>query len=65
MNMNMTLALPKARKPTLASNVLARLRSLVAGPADRGTSVKELPLPYSFLSECECPHDCLRDHENE
>ena len=21
--------------------------------------------PYSFLSECECPDDCLRDHETE
>ena len=21
--------------------------------------------PYSFLAECECPDDCLRDHENE
>ena len=21
--------------------------------------------PYSYLSECECPDDCLRDHENE
>ena len=21
--------------------------------------------PYSFLAECECPGDCLRDHENE
>jgi hypothetical protein len=21
--------------------------------------------PYSFLSECECPDDCLRDHESE
>jgi hypothetical protein len=21
--------------------------------------------PYSFLSECECPDDCLRDHANE
>jgi hypothetical protein len=21
--------------------------------------------PYSFLEACECPHDCLRDHENE
>jgi hypothetical protein len=20
---------------------------------------------YSFLSECECPDDCLRDHETE
>jgi len=21
--------------------------------------------PYSFQSECECPDDCLRDHETE
>jgi hypothetical protein len=21
--------------------------------------------PYSFLEACDCPHDCLRDHENE
>jgi hypothetical protein len=21
--------------------------------------------PYSFLSDCECPDDCLRDHESE
>jgi hypothetical protein len=20
---------------------------------------------YSYLGECECPDDCLRDHENE
>lgn len=27
------------------------------GPVDEG--------PYSFLSECECPDTCLRDHDNE
>ena len=21
--------------------------------------------PYSYWAECECPGDCLRDHENE
>jgi len=21
--------------------------------------------PYSYTAECECPDDCLRDHENE
>jgi hypothetical protein len=21
--------------------------------------------PYSFLTECECPDDCLRDHDSE
>ena len=29
---------------------------LLAGPGRQ---------PYSYLAECECPHDCLRDHENE
>ncbi len=28
----------------------------LAEPAARG---------YSFWAECECPGDCLRDHENE
>lgn len=65
MNMNVALTLPRARKQTLGSLVLSRLRSLVAAPTDRDTPVQASPRPYSFLSECECPHDCLRDHENE
>jgi hypothetical protein len=28
----------------------------ISGPQSR---------PYSFWAECECPDDCLRDHENE
>ena len=32
---------------------------------DDGPLVKAARRPYSFRSECECPHDCLRDHENE
>jgi len=63
--MNIALTLPKAGKQTLGSNMLSRFRSLVADTTDRGRSVNESPPPYSFLSECECPHDCLRDHENE
>ncbi len=27
--------------------------------------VKPAVRPYSYKSECECPDDCLRDHENE
>jgi hypothetical protein len=33
--------------------------------ADDGTRATPGELPYSFLAECECPDDCLRDHENE
>ena len=29
---------------------------LLVGPARQ---------PYSYWAECECPGDCLRDHENE
>lgn len=30
-----------------------------------GPVVKPSVRPYSYRSECECPDDCLRDHENE
>ena len=63
--MNLALTLPEARKQTLGSILLSGLRSLVARTADRAKTVKVEPRPYSFLSECECPDDCLRDHENE
>jgi hypothetical protein len=32
---------------------------------DDGPLVKPAVRPYSYRSECECPDDCLRDHENE
>ena len=32
---------------------------------DDETSAAPAGRPYSFLSECECPDDCLRDHESE
>ena len=58
-------AIVKTRKQALASIVPARLRRLVASSIHRGGAVDERSRPYSFLSECACPHDCLRDHENE
>lgn len=30
-----------------------------------GASSKPARRPYSFWADCECPGDCLRDHENE
>jgi hypothetical protein len=32
---------------------------------DEGPLVEPAMRPYSYSSECECPDDCLRDHENE
>lgn len=32
---------------------------------DDGSRAAPAGRPYSFLAECECPADCLRDHENE
>jgi hypothetical protein len=31
---------------------------------DSQPAMSRTPL-YSFLADCECPDDCLRDHENE
>jgi len=30
-----------------------------------GSPVTPGTRPYSFSADCECPDDCLRDHENE
>ena len=63
--MNVAMALPEARR-SVSSLVLWRLRHLRGGasvPAD--TTADVVFRPYSFLTECECPDDCLRDHENE
>jgi len=32
---------------------------------DRARSATQGGRPDSFFAECECPEDCLRDHENE
>lgn len=63
--MNIALALPESQKQKLGSVVLSRLRILVAAATDRARTAQAVPRPYSFLSDCECPDDCLRDHENE
>jgi hypothetical protein len=62
--MNISIALPQSTSQSLASAVLSRLKNLVSATSDREGSSTD-PRPYSFLSECECPDNCLRDHENE
>jgi hypothetical protein len=39
----------------------------ILGPTVADDARLAIPRPqaYSFLSDCECPDDCLRDHENE
>ncbi len=32
---------------------------------NRSPAALPTPHPYSYLSKCECPDECLRDHENE
>jgi hypothetical protein len=63
--MNISTALPQPRSQSVASAALSRLKSLLSTTADDRAGVDPAARPYSFLSECECPHDCLRDHENE
>jgi len=63
--MHIPLALPESLRQRVGSVVLSRLRILAATATDLDTTADVVPRPYSFLSECECPDDCLRDHENE
>jgi hypothetical protein len=63
--MNTAFPLTEYRKPSVGSVVISRLKILIANATDRGATVKAVVPPYSFQSECECPDDCLRDHENE
>lgn len=63
--MNLAIALPESRKQSVGAVVRSSLRNILAAVSDRDTTVKAEPRPYSFMSECECPDDCLRDHENE
>jgi hypothetical protein len=69
--MNISIALPerairsRSGSRGVASAVISRLKGLVSAGADRDVLESMAARPYSFLSECECPADCLRDHENE
>ena len=63
--MSSSIALPQPRNQSVASAVFSRLKSLVSATTDRDGIGSTDVRPYSFLSECECPDNCLRDHENE
>ena len=52
-------------EPTVGSLAPSHLWVLGLAVDDEGTIVGPGRRQYSDLAECECPDDCLRDHENE
>lgn len=60
-----TLALPQTPRQSFVSAALSRLKSLVSSTSGDEVRTEQEMRPYSFLAECDCPDDCLRDHENE
>ena len=69
--MNISIAIPqpairsRSGSQGVVSAVISGLKGLVSPGADRDVPESMVSRPYSFLSDCECPADCLRDHENE
>ena len=63
MQLNVEMREPVQRIAGLAETSHPWIGGRIA--VDDGTLVKPSVRPYSFRSECECPDDCLRDHENE
>jgi hypothetical protein len=63
MDLNVDLWQPV--KETIGSLEPSRLRALGLAVDEDGSLVGPGRRQYSYWAECECPHDCLRDHENE
>lgn len=56
--MQLSIEVRQPNQQTAGSKEL--LDAWILGLVDDGPRVE-----YSYTSECECPDDCLRDHENE
>jgi hypothetical protein len=50
---------------TLGSLEPSHLWVLGLAVDDDGSLIGAGNRPYSYWADCECPGDCLRDHENE
>ena len=55
----------RSSQPTTSSIEPAHPWILGIVTTDDGPRSQRSGIPYSFVSECECPDDCLRDHGNE
>lgn len=63
--MELTVDLRQPVQKTVASREPSHLRVLGVAVDDDGALVGLGRHEYSYLAECECPGDCLRDHEND
>jgi hypothetical protein len=63
--MQLTVDVNQSTPPTAGSAEPSRGWIFGLTAADDGPLVEPARRPYSYRSECECPDDCLRDHENE
>ncbi len=63
--MQLTVDVRQSTTQATGSVEPSHLWILGLGAADDGQPTMSGALPYSFLGDCECPDDCLRDHENE
>lgn len=56
----------EVRQPTQRTAGTAELsHPWILGLVDDSPRQESALRPYSYTTECECPDDCLRDHENE
>lgn len=63
--MELKLDLQPPLQETVASLETSKLWLLGLTFGDFGTAAAPSRRQYSFWSECECPGDCLRDHDRE
>jgi hypothetical protein len=63
--MDLKVDLRQQVKETVGSLEPSHLRALRLAVDEDGSLVGPGRPHYSFWAECECPDDCLRDHENE
>ena len=63
--MQLTVDVPQPIQQTAARQDASRWWILGQIAADEDGGARTSGRPYSFFADCECPDDCLRDHENE
>jgi hypothetical protein len=63
--MNLKVDLRQQLRESVGSLEPSHLWVLGLSVDDDGSLVGPGRRPYSYWADCECPGDCLRDHENE
>jgi hypothetical protein len=63
--MNLNVDLRQPTKENVGSVEPSHLRTLGLAVDHDGPLVGSGRPQYSYWADCECPDDCLRDHENE